>query len=230
MGKRKYTVRLYRAHDLDLISFMLSYEFNIMRAIYVSLKGFAANQKFIIETPPARDIVVVDLKRVYARSLILDEDHDAEVIRLADMIKPGYRNNFFKNVLRMYVCSPIAASFLSDEGNITEFTARFKVFGEARKPIKAGSVRKKVNELADSKSRELPETKERSAPITSKESLHEEKIDPDQTSSEIWNSVPNRNDESTLDESTKSLDTKAHSVESGGEMLTNMFAEMIGMT
>lgn len=109
--KARYTVRLYRLHDLDLITFSATHEFNIMRAIYSSLSAFAKDEVFVIDIPPRRDNKLQEFKRVYIKSLVLDTEKDKEAIRLLSMIAPGYRNSFLKHLLRIYLCNPLSEEF-----------------------------------------------------------------------------------------------------------------------
>ena len=108
MAKIRYTIRLYRLHDLDLITFVETHEFNIISAIYSSLTAFAKNEVFVIEIPPRRTQQLPKLNRVYTKALILDSETDQEAIQLLNQIGQGYRNNFLKNLLRLYLCHPLS--------------------------------------------------------------------------------------------------------------------------
>ena len=141
MGKYRQTIRLYRSHDLDLITFMETHEFNITKAIYCSLKAFSNNDYFVIEIPPKRK-KELDIKRnIYTKQLSLDEEKDAEAIRTLLKIKNGGKNNFLKNLLRMYLCHPIAESFLVNEEEITDFTEKFEKMKKNHRRANAGELK-----------------------------------------------------------------------------------------
>ena len=141
MGKFRQTIRLYRVHDLDLITFMETHEFNITKAIYCALTAFSNNDYFVIEIPPKRVNELCINNKVYARQLILDEDKDYKAIELLSKIKKGGRNNFLKNLLRMYLCNPIAESYLENEADIYDFLKKFEIMKQNRRRANAGDLR-----------------------------------------------------------------------------------------
>lgn len=147
--KIKQPIRLYRAHDLDLITFMETHEFNIIKAMYSSLISFSKKQHFVIEIPPTRTAKLTDIKRVYAKTLSLDVEKDREAIEILYKIQKGYRNNFLKNLLRMYLCNPLSEEFLINVNDTEFFQNYFEIFKENRRIAKAGKLtnEKKQNNI-----------------------------------------------------------------------------------
>lgn len=129
MPKRFYTIRLYKIHDMDLLS-LESRNFSLVRAVYCALKAFANDEVFMI-SPPGKIIGPVDLKgrRWIHRQLKLDEEKDADMIRILDKFKDGARNNFLKNILRIYLNRPYSSCFLNNEEDEAWFEEKLKIFG-----------------------------------------------------------------------------------------------------
>lgn len=151
MGKVRYTIRLYRLHDLDLITFVETHEFNLVKAVYSALSAFSKDEAFVIEIPPRRVEDLPQLKRVYVKALTLDEETDAKAIEIMNKIAPGYRNNFFKNLLRQYLCNPMSEEFLLNQDDANFFYDKFSIFREGRRIAKAGkekSINRKKRELS----------------------------------------------------------------------------------
>lgn len=153
---RTYTISMYKVHDLDLITYMMSYEFNIAHAAYCALKAFAKHDLFIIKTPPRAPVTIQmdDIKHVYRKTMTLYEDRDSEVIELLDMIKNGYKNNFIKNILRQYLCIPLTPSFLRDPQDMDVFSEYFHIFRDGKREAAAGL---KKGRSKDRKAREKKE-------------------------------------------------------------------------
>lgn len=160
MAKIRYTVRLYRLHDLDLITFLETHEFSVIRGIYSSLSAFAKGELFVIEIPPRREKKLPALNRVYIKALTLDTEKDKEAVEVLSQIAPGYRNSFMKHLLRLYLCNPLSEEFFRtvkhekgtdnvifetpqaevDEKN-EHFMEMFKIFRDGKKVVPAGKIR-----------------------------------------------------------------------------------------
>lgn len=140
MGKIRYTVRLYRVHDLDLITFVEQHEFNLAKAVYSALSAFTKGDHFVIEIPPKRKKEIPEFKRVYQKPIYLDEEKDKKAIELLDKIQKGYRNNFFKNLLRLYLCTPVSVAFLNNPDDEDMFVETFEIFKENKRLAKAGKI------------------------------------------------------------------------------------------
>jgi len=142
MGKRHYTIRLYKFHDRDLFTFATDYHFNLTKAVYCALSAFTKGEVFVMKLPEKNGNAVTVTKKVYSRILSLDEEKDAEAVKLLDMIKSGYRNNFLKSLLRLYLCYPLSYSSLNDPTDIGVFENMFETFKADRRLADAGSYSK----------------------------------------------------------------------------------------
>jgi hypothetical protein len=145
-NKKKYTLRLYKTHDLDLITLIELYEYDIVKAVYCSLTAFSHGDVFVIKTPAKRQTKMGILKKVYSRQLRLDREKDGDAISILEMIAPGYRNNFLKNLLRQYICNPVTELFLLDNTDAQFFYNRFDIFKNDRRRADAAqlAIRKKT--------------------------------------------------------------------------------------
>lgn len=151
MAQIRYPIRLYSIHDLDLVTFTLTHDFDILKAVYSSLTAFTKGEAFIIRIPPAvRELP--ELRRVYTKTLSLDTEKDAEAVELLNKIVPGKRNNFLKNLLRLYLAYPFSECFFSDPGDQEEFEKKMEGIRAGRRVVRAG---KKGNDAEHGGKREL---------------------------------------------------------------------------
>ena len=169
MGKIRYTVRLYRSHDIDLLTFLMTRQFDVMHAIYCALSAFQKGEAFVIEIPPGTN-ELPPLNRVYSRSLVLDKEKDAAIIEMVEKIKPGRRNNFFKNLLRVYLSYPYSNDFFSRPSDQEWFDERTDAIRKGRRVVKAGKIRgSKIRKHEESSVREVK--REHISSTTSKKAL-----------------------------------------------------------
>ena len=164
MKKIRYTVRLYKIHDLDLITFLETHEFNFIRALYSALTAFCNGELFIIEVPPAKT-QFVKIKRSYTKVLTLDTEKDATAIAILDKLAPGYRNNFLKNILRQYLCFPLSEEFLRNPDDMDMFLEMFQIFRQGKRVARAGKTKKQVTikKKTESNSVYTPKTETKNA-------------------------------------------------------------------
>lgn len=137
MAKVRYTIRFYTMHDLDLITFTLTHDFDIVKAIYSSVTAFAKGEAFIISVPPLVRDDMPEKQRVFVKALVLDSDKDHEAIEMIDRITPGRRNNFFKNLLRLYLLYPFSEYFVDDPADLGFFESKLAAFRNGRE-VRAG--------------------------------------------------------------------------------------------
>lgn len=140
MGKKSYTIRLYRTHDRDLITFIETHQFNIVKAVYCALTAFSKGESFVISIPPEREDGQITLARIYTRLLTLDTEEDAEAIEIMDKLKDGSKNNFLKNLLRLYLCNPMSEQFLNDTADADFFYQKFAIFRAGKQEVHAGKL------------------------------------------------------------------------------------------
>ena len=211
MGKIRYTIRLYRIHDLDLITFVEQHEFNIAKAIYSSLSAFSKGDHFIIEIPPKRKAQLPDLKRVYRKPIYLDEEKDKAAIELLDKIQKGYRNNFLKNLLRLYLCTPVSVSFLNDENDEAYFYKLFEIFKENKRIAKAGKLHTKLSTELEI---------DRIARVNSNDNLVKEKSEP---SSDFGNEEKSMNETKQINNDENKTSTDDYESNDSAD-ITSMFS------
>lgn len=145
MSKKQYAIRLYTTHDIDLITFMQEREFNIMKAIYSSLNAFCNHDVFVIELPPKREVPLQINKRIYRKTLTLHTERDKAIIELLDSLRDGMRNNFIKNLLRLYLCNPISTNALVNPASEEKLLQMFEVLKKGKRRAKAGNMKRKKN-------------------------------------------------------------------------------------
>lgn len=183
-------MRFYRAHDLDLITFIETHEFNIMHAIYCALTALSRGEAFVIRIPPRRTDMP-QLSRIYNRTLILDTEKDMGAIEILARIEPGYRNSFLKNLLRQYLCYPMSEEFLLSQKDADYFYELFAPLRAGRREAAAGFEKgtkkkaktgkkrkaKKTAEAAELAERNKAEekTSEKEASVSEPASMKEEK-------------------------------------------------------
>lgn len=142
MGEVRYPIRLYTYHDLDLVTFTLTHDFDIRRAIYCALKAFSKGEAFLIQIPPAVRSVT-KFQRYYTKILILDTEEDQDVIELLNLVEPGRRNNFLKNLLRLYLAYPFSEYFFRDEKSQKLFENKLEPFRKGQREVRAGKTKAK---------------------------------------------------------------------------------------
>lgn len=140
MAKVRYTVRFYRQHDYDLLLFSIQNRCDLIRMLYKVLKAFSKGESFVVTTSEHPNKEMPEFRRAYTRALVLDDEKDADQIALLSRIKEGYRNNFFRTLLRIYICFPAPTAFLVDESTDRNFFENLveQAFRKGRKPVKVG--------------------------------------------------------------------------------------------
>lgn len=136
---KKYAIRFHYAHDIDIISIYENYEFDLTKAIYCSLTAFCNGEIFAIKMPQKREKPFKYPRRILFKRLILDEKRDEKAIKLIERINKGYRNNFLKNLLRLYLSIPLSDQFVDSESDKEVLTEMFMLFRYGRKEVDAAS-------------------------------------------------------------------------------------------
>lgn len=142
MAKKTFRIKLYYPHDLDLISLVLTHETNFIKAVYCALTAFCKGEVFALKIPPIRN-TELPKKRQYIKDLNLYTEKDLDAIELLMKIAPGYRNNFLKNLLRLYIMHPATESFLQYPEEMPLFEDYFKIFRDGRKVADAATIKTK---------------------------------------------------------------------------------------
>lgn len=141
MGKVKVTIRLYRLHDPDLLTLMNTHNLSLRKTAYCVLKAFSKGEFFVISIPPVNELNYEMAKKVYTSMLILDSEKDADIIEMLSYIQDGYRNNFIKTLLRLYLSFPASEMFLVDSESSKKdlFFSKFDIFRVNRRVVDTGS-------------------------------------------------------------------------------------------
>lgn len=130
----KIRVRLYHYHDLDLASLYREGRLSVSKAAKIALNSFAQKKYFIMEAKEKKVEKVA--KPVYMFNIVLNEKKDRDAIELLNKIEKGYRNNFIKQLLRLYLRYEIPDCYISSE-NAGYFIEREKGLSGERKVIPA---------------------------------------------------------------------------------------------
>lgn len=111
----KVSVRLYRQHDMDLIRVYLGCRGKFTVYLRESLRAFCRRYNYSI---PAQDVATDYsgyLPTIINMHVTLDDNQDADIIRLFDNIKNKQRNAFIKAVARRSLATiPLSIYFKGD--------------------------------------------------------------------------------------------------------------------
>lgn len=134
----KIRIRLYHYHDLDLVSLYREGRLSIPKAVKYSLNAFAEKRYVRLETNNKKCEKIA--RPVYTFNIILNEKKDKKAIELLDKIDKGFRNNFMKQLLRVYLGFAFPECYTSAE-NLAYFSEREKEIFKERKTVPAPAVR-----------------------------------------------------------------------------------------
>lgn len=213
MAKKTFRIKLYYPHDLDLISLMLTHEMNFTKAVYCALTAFCKGEVFALKIPPLRN-VELPKKRQYIKDLNLYTEKDLDAIELLMKITPGYRNNFLKNLLRLYIMHPATETFLQYQEEMALFDEYFSIFRNGKKVADAATLK--------SKSKASNRRKEKETSIkTKRDDEKQSHIQQETRSKETQNNVP------SVQNDTNEIITGIVAKEES-EDLTDLFAALLG--
>ena len=142
MGKRHYTIRLYKSHDKDILS-LTQRGLSITIILYNCLKGFCHRDFFIITLPEKETLKEPTKSRNTQFKLILDEEQDSDIIGMIERFNPGARNNFFKQLIRLYVCYPIDERYFKSNEDKQWFDEQVHIFRQGRKCVDSEKMKPK---------------------------------------------------------------------------------------
>ena len=97
----KVMIRLYRKHDLDLISLYYSPEFAFTKAFKEVLINYVRGEYYRIQIP--KTALPPAIRRVVPLHIILNEETEKDVIDWIRKINNGQRNSMLKNLFRSYI-------------------------------------------------------------------------------------------------------------------------------
>lgn len=134
----KIRIRLYHYHDLDLVSLYREGRLSIPKAVKYTLNAFAEKRYVRLETNSKKCEKIA--RPVYTFNIILNEKKDKKAIELLNKIDKGFRNNFMKQLLRVYLGFALPDCYTSAE-NLAYFSEREKEIFKERKVVPAPAVR-----------------------------------------------------------------------------------------
>lgn len=102
----KKKMRLYKTHDMDLISIYKNRKINFQKFLKECLRNVAAGKRphYYI---PENNITSEDIKHVYQIIFYLDEKEDADIIKFLDDAKNRQTNSLIRSVIRSCVVAPL---------------------------------------------------------------------------------------------------------------------------
>lgn len=112
------TLRLYRQHDLDLITLYRHPSFSLPAAIKRSLIAYVRKEQLIIKQPEPYKIGKEKISKTVQMHIQLDEKKDSDIIKWIKSTKEGYRNSVLKNIIRGYIAAPCIYSYQNEENAI----------------------------------------------------------------------------------------------------------------
>ena len=112
------TLRLYRQHDLDLITLYRHPSFSLPNAIKTALCAYVRSEQFSIKQPEPFALSDEKISKIVQIHISLSPSSEGDVIAWLKSIKEGYRNSVLKNIIRSYVCGPCVYSYMinTEEG------------------------------------------------------------------------------------------------------------------
>lgn len=98
---KKITIRLYKRHDMDLITLYKTPGFSLHKAIYSSLKAYINKNIYLIKMPKTTiDMTMYEFRSHYQLCLSFDYKKDADILNWFKTLKPNMRTQAIKAVLR----------------------------------------------------------------------------------------------------------------------------------
>lgn len=177
--KRLYTIRLYKKHDMDLLSLRLR-GVDLADAVHQSLIAFVEGRDMILSLPPSRnndDKRINTVTKIEKKITLDDEDDiDVEIINMLERINEGAWNNFFKNILRMYLWHPYAENYIKSSKDLQFFENQTEIYKKNKEKFATRrEKRKKVKKLNQQVKKE--ETSKSHSSIPSPESIPQKVYD-----------------------------------------------------
>lgn len=122
----KAIIRLNKCHDMDLIILKMEYHVNLAETAKICMRAYVHHENIVFR--PCKS-PTVPKKYIYKKyqmkqgaeqiqfpsqtfTLTLSEDSDADCIAFWKNIIPGYRTMFIKQLLRIYLKTPMIPEFL----------------------------------------------------------------------------------------------------------------------
>lgn len=123
------TIRLYRTHDPDLISLYKNPAFSFEDVLIHILNGYVEKKPIYFYVPTVFPMDMSVIPHSIMIHLHLDEEQHTKIINFINTLKKGYRNSFFKNILRSSLITINYYPYIdidSDKDQITEINTFIK--------------------------------------------------------------------------------------------------------
>lgn len=112
----KKSIRIYREHDIDLVTLYKNPEFGFQKALKQAVRAYVRGTPYLIYAPQTQDISKKDYKYGYQIFITFDEKYDADVIEWLKTLKPRCFTKALKTILRGSLIGPVAyGCFKTDE-------------------------------------------------------------------------------------------------------------------
>lgn len=112
----KITIRMYRNHDMDLLTLYKNSNFGFLKATKAALKAAASGKIYQFWIPKSdKPLNNFNFKYVYQAFVYLDEKEDKDIIDWLSKVKKGYRNSLIKMVLRSSMIGPAYYACFADD-------------------------------------------------------------------------------------------------------------------
>lgn len=122
----KATMRLYKQHDLDLISLYKNPEFSLEDVLITSLRAYLKQEPVCFYVPTLFPMDLEVTPRIVMLHINLDDDKDADIIDFIEKIREKYRNSFFKNIIRGSIVNCNFYPYMTDKENIKKSSLYIK--------------------------------------------------------------------------------------------------------
>lgn len=216
------TLRLYRQHDLDLITLYRHPSFSLPNAIKRSLLAYVRKEQLTIKQPEPYKISNDKISKTVQMHIYLDKEDDKDVINWLKQTKEGYRNSVLKNIIRGYLASPCIYSYQDSESAIENAVENNDLFNRNVKNIseikgKGAASRNKSNKKDNRKVEDSELAKE----ILNRQTVKSEKTDvvfverinDDEETEKVLNRQENNNINQEKIAETKPIEQKPNNVD-----------------
>ena len=150
------TLRLYRQHDLDLITLYKNPDFSLPYAIKKALNAYVRSETLYIKQPKAFELdPTKKIPKIVQMHINLNPDTDNDIILWLKDIKEGYRNSILKNLIRGYLIGPCIYPYRKNKNAINDFESVTKSFEENVKQIDEVRTKGKDNKKKTKKNKDI---------------------------------------------------------------------------
>ena len=171
---KRYPIRFYRAHDLDLVTYMETHKISMNLAIRVALTNYLKGKYFIIKAPESEENIyykrtrhqessdrglydVGDPHYAFVIQLMLDKNKDKEVISFLERLQNGFINNVVKSILRFYLAMPCADICFREGAETEEDRQRYELFMQGKKIYEFKTKRRYIKNSSADKMSDITE-------------------------------------------------------------------------